>query len=51
MLIGLGLPSPITIFFNNRIGVLLPKVNRSPGLYDYDYDENHYNALKLRQAG
>ena len=41
-----GLPSPATVLFNRLISGLLPKINKTPVIYDYD--DEHYNVLKKR---
>ena len=45
--IRLGLPNSAVILFNRLIREILPKINRLP--LSYDYNENHYNKLKVRK--
>ena len=47
-LIGPWLPSPITIIFSRLTQGTLLKINTSP--ISYDYDQDNYNELKLRQC-
>ena len=47
--IGTGLTSPATIPFSRLIEGILPKQNNRL-LVLYYYDEDHYNAFKLRQG-